>query len=143
MTTAAEQYRALVAKLEEIADPRSQSERDAQMANVKAAYQDYQDAEAKAKPAAKPVTQPTAQTAAGAADIKKLQTLLNQKGAKLAVDGQFGPETLAAIIKHFEAEATLPQAQQPAAPAQPAPQAAAAAPSGPVGPWDKGGLFNR
>ena len=136
MTTAAEQYRALVAKLEEISDPRSQEERDSQMANFKGAYKDWEDAEAKA--AAKPAAPPSPVSG----DVKKIQTLLNQKGAKLAVDGRLGAQTLAAIVKHLESETAAPaQAAQPTQ--QPAQPQAAPAPTTPSTPWSKGGLFNR
>ena len=122
MTTAAEQYRALVQRLESIQeapeDPRSPEERDSQMAAVKGAYQDYQDAEAKsAQPAAS--TPPAAQPSPVSGDVKKIQTLLNAKGANLTVDGKLGANTLAAIVKHLETEASTPaQAAQPGRPPQ-------------------------
>ena len=147
MTTAAEQYRALVAKLEEINDPRSQEERDAQMANFKGAYKDWEDAESEKAKATKPSAAPAqaAQPSPVSGDVKKIQTLLNNKGAQLAVDGKLGAQTLAAIVKHLEAEATPAQAAQPAAPAgahEPftVGQTKAAVPTD---AWAKGGLFNR
>ena len=110
MTTAAEQYRKLVAKLEEINDPRSQEERDSQMANFKGAYQDYQDAEEKKNSDAmnnygqKVAAANTASAPAASNDVKKIQTMLNAKGAKLAVDGRLGTNTITAIVKHLEGE---------------------------------------
>lgn len=150
MTTAAEQYRALVQRLESIQeapeDPRSPEERDSQMAAVKGAYQDYQDAEAKsAQPAAS--TPPAPQPSPVSGDVKKIQTLLNAKGANLTVDGKLGANTLAAIVKHLETEASTPaQAAQPAA----EPQGAGiykpftvGQTTAPTDAWSKGGLFNR
>lgn len=147
MTTSAEQYRALVTKLESITeapvDPRSPEERDRQMANVKGAYQDYQDAEEKKhsdamKNYGQQLAAQSAPTSPVTGDVKKIQTLLNAKGAKLTVDGKLGAETLAAIVKHLESETSkTPQAAQPTA------TQAAPTPTGPVDPWAKGGLFNR
>lgn len=158
MTTAAEQYRALVARLEAIneapEDPRSQEERDSQMANVKSAYADYQDAEAaQAKKAVAPTTAPLSPVSG---DVKKIQTLLNAKGAKLNVDGKLGAGTLAAILKHLESEQGQ-AAQQPNPGKDPQwsidgkPVTNTQGPSTPVGavsnqpqdPFAKGGLFNR
>ena len=122
MTTAAEQYRALVNRLESIqeapVDPRSPGERDSQMAAVKSAYADYQDAEDKKysdamKTYGQQVTAQSAPTSPVSSDVKKIQTLLNAKGANLTVDGKLGANTLAAIVKHLEA-AQPQQAAQPA-----------------------------
>ena len=145
MSTAAEQYRALVSRLESIneapLDPRSQAERESQMAAVKGAFQDYEAAEkaAAAKPAvpAKPAADPKVGEL-----VKKLQTVLNTKGAQLTVDGVMGVKTIEAVIKALE---TPPQAAQPTQPTtQPAPQPAAPAlDQGSLSPWAKGGLFNR
>lgn len=148
MTTAAEQYRALVQRLESIqeapVDPRSPEERDSQMAAVKGAYKDWEDTEAeKEKAATKPAVTPSPVSG----DVKKIQTLLNQKGAQLAVDGRLGANTLAAIIKHLESETAAPaQAAQPAAsqgagiykPFTVGQQTAQAQDA-----FGKGGLFNR
>lgn len=146
MTTAAQEYRALVAKLEAITeapvDPRSPEERDSQMAAVKGAYKDWEDAEADAaKKSQTPA--PNAQPSPVSGDVKKIQTLLNQKGAQLAVDGRLGAKTLAAIVKHLETEPAQ-QAQQPTA--QPGANAVDTAQNmigKALDPWAKGGLFNR
>ena len=173
MTTAAEQYRALVARLESIqeapVDPRSPEERDSQMAAVKGAYQDYQDAEEKKnadalKTYGDKFTAQSAPTSPVSGDVKKIQTLLNAKGANLTVDGKLGANTLAAIVKHLESEQG--QAGQPpkwSIDGQPVsgkepqwsidgkPVTNTQGPSTPVGavsnqpqdPFAKGGLFNR
>lgn len=132
MTTAAEQYRALVNRLESIqeapVDPRSPEERDSQMAAVKGAYSDWEDAE-KAKTEPAKTAGPAKPLSPVSGDVKKIQTLLNQKGANLTVDGRLGANTLAAIVKHLEAEVAKPaQAAQPSAQpaAQPSAQPAAA-----------------
>ena len=142
MATAAEQYRTLVAKLEEINDPRSQEERDAQMTNFKGAYQDYQDAEDKKhsdamKNYGQQLTAQSAPTSPVSGDVKKIQTLLNAKGANLTVDGKLGANTLAAIVKHLEAEAAPAQAAQPAGTHKPFTIGQ------PTDPFAKGGLLNR
>lgn len=158
MTTAAEQYRNLVNKLESIqeapVDPRSQEERDSQMAAVKGAYKDWEDAEEKKSADAlknygKQFTANQTPASPVSGDVKKIQTLLNAKGANLAVDGRLGANTLAAIVKHLEAEQG--QAGQPkwSIDGQPVPSAPAQGPSTPTAdttnatPWSKGGLFNR
>ena len=155
MTTAAEQYRALVQRLESIQeapeDPRSQEERDAQMAAVKGAYKDWEDAEEKKNSDAMKTygQQVSAAKSAPASpvsgDVKKIQTLLNAKGAGLVVDGKLGANTLAAIVKHLEAEAGAPaQAAQPAA--EPQQGAGIHKPftvGQPTDAFSKGGLFNR
>lgn len=157
MTTAAEQYRALVNRLESITeapeDPRSPEERDSQMANVKNAFKDYEDAEEKKqadamKDYASKLTGSAAQTAQPASsDVKKIQTLLNTKGANLTVDGRLGPQTIKAVLQALEANAPA-QAAQPAQ--EPAPAAGVHQPftvgqksAGPTDAWSKGGLFNR
>lgn len=156
MTTAAEQYRALVQKLEalhEAADPRSQAERDSQMANFKGAYADYQDTEDKKHSAAmkdygQKFAAAQAPTNPVTGDVKKIQTLLNAKGAKLNVDGRLGADTLAAIVKHLESEQG--QAGQPpkwSIDGQPVPSSTttpvSAVSAKPQDPFAKGGLFNR
>lgn len=153
MTTAAEQYRALVARLESIqeapVDPRSPEERDSQMAAVKGAYQDYQDAEEKKnadalKTYGDKFTAQSAPTSPVSGDVKKIQTLLNAKGANLTVDGKLGANTLAAIVKHLETEASTPaQAAQPAPAAQPAGTHKPFTIGQPTDPFAKGGLLNR
>ena len=159
MTTAAEQYRALVSRLESITeapvDPRSPEERDSQMAAVKGAYTDYQDAEDKKYSAAmknygQQLAAQSAPTSPVTGDVKKIQTLLNAKGAKLAVDGKLGADTLAAIVKHLEAGQGQPGQPpkwsiygQPVPSSTSTPTSAVSASANTQDPFARGGLFNR
>jgi N-acetyl-anhydromuramyl-L-alanine amidase AmpD len=57
-------------------------------------------------PAPKPANDPVLRSGATGSPVRTLQNLLNKKGAKLAVDGDFGPATLAAV-KAFQKSAKL------------------------------------